>query len=321
MIDALIIALSSQSILQKASILSWQNKVLKKEEIFGKLHPWKTLENEFEQKIRDIIISFTPKHKINGALHNETWFWRLEDEAIIKLKKSNDGMVLENGKWIFMKRVPLNESFEVKKVTKIYDKTIRELVRIHLSSYEDNPKLAFPKVWEWKLFHKDWKTPIKSVRIYEKKSLEWIYDYKGEWNLFYETGSNHHVEIIEHTRMTNKDETPIRKGIFVTMLEAATRATKKLPVVQRKWPWKDGEEILEEWEWKFVMSLMIDDMVEIEWKIFRVKQMSWPNDTVLFSKQFSANSEGYDLKKTPNSLKNCTKIQVSPLGIKSIAND
>lgn len=329
-IDAIVIALTNQGMLQKASELSRDNKLSDKEKIFGKLKPSEEFEKQLQEKLEKIIISFAPKHKVNWALHNETGYWLLKKETVIKLKKSNDGMVLENGKWVFIKRVPLDEKFEVKNVVKIYDKWIRELVRNHLSANEDNPKLAFPKVWDWKLFHKDGKTPIKSVRIYEKKSLEWIYDYKWEWNLFYETWSNHHVEILEHTRKTNKDGTPLRKWIFVTMLEAATRASKKLPVVQRKWPWKDGEELLEAGDWKFVMSLMIDDMVEINDKIYVASTLSGTNNIMRFFLHTDSAREKevdwklvrkmYEIQSSPAGFK-WKKIQVSPLGIKSIAND
>lgn len=315
LIDAVAIALTSQSILQKASILSGQNKVLKKEEIFWTLHPWATFEQDFEDRLKSVIISFAQKHKISWAFHKETGFWILSIETATKLKIPD----IKNGIGIFIKRVQLDETLKAEKINTIYDKTIRELVANHMRANEDDSKKAFPKVWDWKLFHKDGKTPIKSVRIWEKKSLEWIYNYKWKWNLFYETGSNHHVEILEHTRKTNKDGTPLRRWIFITMLEAGKRAGKKAPVVQRTWPWQDGEEILPNEDWKFVMSLIIDDMVEINERIYRVNSMSWAINYIRLKSMLKAEWE-HDLQKTPNTLI-WKKIQVSPLGIKYQAND
>lgn len=316
-IDAVITALTSQSILQKASILSWKNKLLKKEEIFWDLKPSKEFEKELNEKLENMIISFAPKHRISWALHQETWYWVLSDESVKKLKIWE----IKDWIWYFVRRVPLDEEFNVEKIKYIYDKEVRKLVcdLMYSEEIKHNPKIAFPKIWEWKLFHKDWKTPIKSVRIYEKKSLDWIYNYKWEWNLFYESWSNHHVEILEHKRKTNKDWTPLRKGIFVTMMDAATRVNKKLELVQRKWPWVSWEEILSDDDWKFICSLMKGDMVEFEDKIYRVQKMSWADGTVWYTLQFETVSDKC-MRRSPNSFQ-VKKIQVSPLWDKYNSND
>lgn len=324
-IDAVVVALTSQWILQKASILSQKNKLDKKEEIFGNIKPNNDFEKQFQEKLDDIIISFAPKHKINGAFHKETGYGILSPETAKKL------WLPENKKWrgYFIKRVPLDENFKVTDLIRIYDATIRKQVTDVLYSEEvqHDSKLAFPKTWEWKVFHIDRKTPIKSVRIYEEKSISSMYDYQDEWNLFYETGSNHHVEILEHRIEKNKDGTPKKVWVFVTMLEAARRATQKEDVIQRVWPWKDGEKIYYEDQWNFKCSLMINDMVEIDEKYYVVTTLSGANNIIRLFKHIDADKKKddgarklYDIQTSPQAYE-WNKIQISPIWIKYSAND
>ena len=163
-----------------------------------------------------MVISHTATHKIRGGLHEETGFGKITDP--------------NTGEETFVVRKKIPDTMKDKDFEKVIDPTVREILRAYFSDGRkfspQNPPL-----------HKDGKTPIRSVRMKETKSD--MYDFRDEGKTFFTYGSNHHVEILEHKTQKNKDGTPKRGGIFVTMFEANRRAKQKESIVNRSGPWEN----------------------------------------------------------------------------------
>ena len=165
------------------------------------------------------------------------------------------------------------------------------------------------------MLHVDGKTQINSVRITEnlnKNTTHPICDNKGKPYKYFAYGNNHHVEIIENIK------TGRREGVFVTAMEAAKRARRdRSDIVQ-----KDHGV-----EWKFLMSLCVNDMVEVEdsngqKNLYRVQKLDGSNKRFTLRLQTAArlDDDSTELHKTPNNLR-CSKIEVDPLGNITQCND
>ena len=138
-----------------------------------------------------------------------------------------------------------------------------------------------------------------------------------------------HVEILEHREKKNKDGTPKRAGIFVTMWEANRRAKKKESIINKNWPWINDlkQETYDTKEWRCIFSLSANDMVRYypdpkkpeEYKICRVQKMSDPE---IYIQIHNKNSESKEksISKWANTL-TAEKIQVDTIGNITLAND
>ncbi|MBI5893694.1 MAG: type II CRISPR RNA-guided endonuclease Cas9 [Deltaproteobacteria bacterium] len=245
-VDAVVIALTSRALFQKLSRLSAQSNVSLSERGFYLDKPWQSFYEDVDEKVKNIIVSHAPSRKISGALHEETAYGYSENEEC------------------FVYRKPLSSLTE-NEIEKIRDAKIKQIVQERLARFDSNLKKAFGDENN-PLFHVDGKTPIKSVRLkvnLNKDTTYAIADPKGSAYKYFKYGNNHHVEIIENIT------TGQRKGIFIAALEAAKRARKdKTAIVQRD----HGA------EWRFVMSLAINDLVETKdggiIKLYRIQKLS-----------------------------------------------
>lgn len=308
-IDATIIALTSRSLLKHASEQFWSHGDREKiSELYSELKPTKSFEEGLEKKLSEMIISHTATHKIRGWLHEETGYGKILDPET-NLPK-------------YVVRKKLTDKFSEKDLPKIVDITIRTILAQYLKENgqfsEKNPPI-----------HKDKKTPILSVRM--KEDMSNMYDYRGEWELFFTFWSNHHVEILEHREKKNKDDTPKRAGIFVTMWEANRRAKEKESIVNKLWPWINElkEETYNPKEWKCIFSLSANDMVRYypdpkkkeEYKLCRVQKMSGAKNQITLRDMLESWSDPkWEIQTSPNLL-TAEKIQVDPLGNITLAND
>ncbi|MDE2216277.1 MAG: type II CRISPR RNA-guided endonuclease Cas9 [Planctomycetota bacterium] len=286
-VDAVIIALTSRALFQKLSSLSAQSDVALSERGFHLDKPWPSFYEDVDEKIKNIIVSHAPSRKISGALHEETAYGYSEHEKC------------------FVYRKPLS-SLTVNEVEKIRDKKIKELAEERLAQSDGNLKKAFGDVNN-PLLHVDGKTPIKTVRLVINLNPSIVYGVKnhdGSAYKFFKYGNNHHVEIIENIKTGN------RNGIFVTALEAAKRARRdKTTIVQRD----HGA------EWRFIMSLAINDFVEIEQNgqkiYYRVQILDGSNKRITFRLHLAAtlNEKNTQFVGYPNSLR-CSKVTIDHLG-------
>ncbi len=298
-VDAIIIALTSRSLFQMLSRLSAESGISLSERGFHLDRPWPSFYEDVRGKVEDIIVSHASRRKITDAFHQDTAY----------------GYIKGNG--CFAYRKPLADLRTLSMVEDIGDYKVRELVNKRLNEFNGDFKKAFGNP-ENPLLHLDGKTPIKSVRLHVKANETSMHPVKkdGKAYKYFELGNNHHVEIIENLT-TGK-----RKGVFVTTIEAARRARiDKKAIVQRD----HGA------EWKFIMSLCINDMVEItgeegEKRYYRVQKMSGPiNSIVLREHIVTATSDSDNagiLRCTPNSLpKSCRKVSIDCLGNIMPCND
>lgn len=288
-IDAVVIALTSRYLFQQLSRLSASSGVSLSERRFHLDTPWQNFYEDVKAKVESIVVSHAPSRKISGALHEDTAY----------------GYDEHNGCYVY--RVPLSKITE-KMIKNIRDKKVKELVMQRLEKCGGDLKKAFGNDADL-LLHADGKTPIKSVRISKKASNVYPVKLDGRVYKFFELGSNHHVEIVENIK-TGK-----REGRFVTTMEAARRARiDKTSIVHRN----HSE------DWRFIMSLAINDMVEIEEdgikRYYRVQKMSDPTITMrLHSVTTTSNDTGV-LRKSPNTLC-CRKVSVDSLGNIVSCND
>ncbi len=296
-IDAVVIALTSRALFQKLSRMSAQSGISLSDRGFYLDNPWPSFHKDVDEKVKNIIVSHATNRKISGALHEETAYGYSEHEKC------------------FVYRKPLS-SLTANEVEKIRDEKIKQLVQERVAQFEGNIKKAFGDANN-PLLHVDGKTHIKSARLkvnLNKDTTHPIADPKGNAYKYFKYGNNHHVEIIENT------ETHERKGVFVTALEATRRARRdKKAIVNR-----DHSP-----EWRFVMSLCINDMVEIEdngvKKYYRVQKMSDPTITLRYHTTTATNDTDNTgvLRKKPSTLLelNIRKVSVDNIGNIMPCND
>lgn len=290
-IDAVVIALTDKGLFHKLSRLSAQSGEALSSRKFYLEKPWQNFYEDVKGKIESIVVSHAPSRKISGALHEATAYSYDEHHDC------------------YVYRVPLSKITE-KMIENIRDKKVKELVMQRLEKYEGDSKKAFGNNDD-PLLHADGKTPIRSVRINKKAGNVYPVKLDGKAYKFFELGSNHHVEIIENI------QTGKREGRFVTTMEAARRARiDKTAIVQRN----HGE------DWRFIMSLAINDMVEIEEvgikRYYRVQKMSDPTITMrlhIITATSDTDHTGV-LRKSPNTLC-CRKVLVDSLGTITPCND
>lgn len=317
-IDAIIIALTSRSLFQILSRFSAKSGVALSESGFHLEKPWSSFYEEVDEKVKNIIVSHAPNHKISGALHEGTAYGFSEHEKC------------------FVYRKPLDVNITLAQILKIRDKYVKELVIARLEKFDPEirkaidetiPKKSRYKITdkqekdlikkafgntEYPLLHKDGKTLIKSVRIMDntlKSNMLAVKNKSGQEYKYYPFGNNHHIEIIEHTTTGKRD------GIVVTTAEAARRArNNKIPLVQKMPSWKK-EGILFGEDWKYVMSLAINDMLVLDKdnmkQYFRVQKIS--SNTQIFYLSHTAATLDESTSKMPNAFK-CHKVIVDVLG-------
>lgn len=304
-IDAIVIALTNRGLFQKLSRLSAQSGASLNERGFDLPQPWGGFYDDVYEKIDAVIVSHAPTRKISGALHEDTAYGYFKEE----ITDSKTGKVKTEDRFVYRKPLAMLTANEV---GKIRDAKVRELVEARLAVHQGNTKQAFGDGNP--LYHQDGKTPIKTVRLvvnFNKATTHAIQKGQGRDYKFLKYGNNHHVEIIEHF------PTGKRKGIFVTAMEAARRARiAKTGVVQRD----HGE------EWKFVMSLAVNDLLAIEngqgTDYYRVQLLDGSNEAIVLRRHTAAtlDDNATRLKKTPNTLQG-TKVVPDPLGNLTPCND
>jgi len=318
-IDAVVIALTNRSLFHKLSRLSAQSISLDKSR-FDVPPPWDGFYDDVYEKIDKVIVSHAPARKISGALHEDTAHGYSDAEKC------------------FVYRKPLNGDFTLAQVNKIRDAEIKKLVIARLKEFDPEIEKALdeslPKKYRRKLekpqekalvksafgnpndplLHKDGKTPIRSVRIKENSSKEGVLAIKnqdGKEYKYHPIGNNHHVEILEHP------QTEKREGRFINVVEASHRARiAKTSIVQRD----HGD------DWKFVMSLAVNDMVAIadgeQTNYYRVQLLDSSNENILFRLHNVATltDNSTRLFKNANTLR-CKKVFTDALGNIAPCND
>lgn len=291
-VDAIVIACTNRSVYQRlASSAASSFEAVAGSRTDSAISPWPTFTEDVRRSLETVVVSHTPSRRLAGALHEETAY----------------GYRPATGLYHYRKR--LDALFSTKALDRIADPVIKKLVRDRLAEHGDDAKKAFSQP----LFHSDGATPIRRVRLTKtanRASVVGVRNLAGEEYKFHDLGNNHHVEIFESADGTQ------RFGKVVSTLEAARRTrADAVPEVSRE----GGRGA------RFVMSLMINDMVEIiapsGIDYYRVQKLS--NDGTITLRHHRAATLDLNherLLARPSTLKG-RKVTVDPIGRVQNAGD
>ncbi len=213
-IDALIIALTNRSTLQKLSKSYQSTASLNTSDESDFPLPWLGFRQEIREKVGALCVSHRVERKVSGRLHEETLYGKTE----------------ESGEWVIRKPI---ESLSLSEVERIRDIAIRNIVLKRLA--EHGIEVGRGKKYDSKKVKEVLSNltmasgvPIKKIRIL--KNDETIQPIRfGNAESFVKPGSTHHICIFEwHTGGKRK-----RGATFVSMLEATQRLKRGHSVIQR----------------------------------------------------------------------------------------
>ncbi len=248
-VDAVVIALTTKSVLQRLSTYyriggSMESIKEQKDRRFDM--PWKTLRSETEAKLKCLIVSHRKSGRVRGQFHDETNYGKIHD-------RDGQPMLNENGVPCYAVRKSLS-ALTPKEISNIIDPAVKELVYKRLREMGvkglDGIKFTVPKdAFREPLYMKSRRNPdrmtvINKARIaVASNSVINIKDY----NIWADTGGNHHMAIYI-------DENGKIRGEVVSLWEAYNRKKKGLPVFKTDF----GPNT------EFIMNLQTNDMFILE---------------------------------------------------------
>jgi CRISPR-associated endonuclease Csn1 len=298
-VDAAVIACTTRAMVQRAARAAASQQFLAADDEgrgffsnrFDVAPPWPDFRRNLGEKVAALLVSHAPTRAVRGALHAETAYGAHPDP--------------ETGETRYHVRKQLVD-LTPPMLKRIADAEVSRRVCAFFNQHGTKTKARLEKgVFP---LHAEGKTPIKRVRIANVLSPESVIIIASRPNTHYESGSNHHVEILENL------DTGKWKGRFVTTFAAAQRTRTKMPVVDRT----------DEPGWRFVMSLSANDCVEVDTdegrQMYRVQKMSSRGSALILrilSTNIVSDTDGRGvLRKTPNTLRelNPVKLDVTPLG-------
>lgn len=319
-IDALCIAFTSRSLLQKMStshalqIWKYVDRRPKIEE------PWPSFRTDAHKAIQQIIVSHKMNKRARGQFHEATYYGRLMNYDGVHQRTG------ESGKGLYLKRERLDAIKDTVKIYKIVDPAVRAVVMqrlvdcgISADLLEEEAKVPIPKnAFAAPLYMttKNGKQgpQIESARLaIAAGNMVPLYDGRT----WVEPGSNHHYAIYE-------DDKGKRYGRIITLFEAYKRIQYNEPVINRTAP--DGH--------RFVCAMQQNDMwildahpdelnlednelrPEISMKLFRIQKLTDGKISLIKPTHTRTSDNGRDLgfTKSPTTLKGF-KVSVSPTGI------
>ncbi len=271
--------------------------------------PWPNFRNELQNKLDEMIVAHTPQRKLYDELHEKTGYGFIEGQGTVYRKRLRE----------YFNKCTTEKDAD-KKLKGIYEKPVRNAVKVHLAKHGFNAKTAFAEGVT--VFHENGKTPIKRVRILKsktantKKELEnskfGIKDKQGEVFKWMQYGNLHHVEICRHK------ETGEYTGFFVTMMEASHRVRginrKKQSIIKTD----HGE------NHEFIMALHINDLVTVKKNhicdFYRVQKLESGGNRIILRLHTAAKIDNKDeeiffsINKTSFKKWQLSKVRVNAIG-------
>lgn len=212
-IDAIVIALTDQGIVQSISHLSSRLWGTSRPTAVQLPEPWSGFYRDVKNAVLSIVVSHRVSRRLSGPLHEQTNYAPPDSNGRTKVRK------------------PL-ASLSTKEVENIVDDTIRKLVQNALkNSQKNSPRDVFSDpanlpVLEGKNGHS---SVVKSVRVWV--SAKPIPVGKGHRVRYVKPGNNHHIEIYA---ILDDNGTPVTyHGKCVSLFEALQRKRRGEPVVCR----------------------------------------------------------------------------------------
>ena len=237
-VDAIVIALTSQSMVQQMSVAasrapSWQSA---RRSFQSMESPWPNFVDSIRPHVTAMLVSHRPEHKMSGAFHDETNYGRPH---------------LEGKKTVVHIRKPVSSLGE-KDVASIVDPIVRRAVEEKFAALSgDLSRCETTNDWPVCPASNGREVPIRKVRI--RKVLDVSAIGQGNRQRFVMPSSNHHVEFF--AQLDEKGKEKRWESIVVSLMEAAERKRNAEPVVSRSYP--DAQDFV------FKFSLMGGDIVQL----------------------------------------------------------
>ena len=311
-IDAVVIAMTSRSILQKVSRAAGRAEELSLDRLFVKddsghsaIDPWDGFRDEVAEKVRDIIVSHKTRKKTigkvagtsSGALHNETAYGLVDGPD-------------KTGLYSVVTTKPISFFDKRDKIEKIRDAKIRDNLLRSWDGQDEN-KASVEAVLDMAAG-----LNVKKCRIVERKKVIPINGPDGNPYKAYDGNSNWGMEIYEFPE--GHAQAKKWKGVVVSTYDA------------NKAEFKPGETFRPHPAAKLVMRLHINDIIEVQSDgdqiLYRVQKLSGSTLTVAHSHEANVDSRNRDesdtfkylyLSVTAMQKKAVRKVSISPTGLKS----
>ncbi len=248
-IDALVIALTTRSYLQKIHTIHAKGQSLytdRIKELFPR--PWENLNQQAEVAVANIIISHKQNKRVRGQLHEETLYGqRFINDGNSKHSEERLALKSHDGKFLFAVRKPI-ESLTTKEIFNIIDAKVRELILNRLQELGvdiTNPKFTIPKnAFNEPIFMFDnngnQRYQIKKARVNKPMTNS---RKLRNYNIHVEPGNNHHIVIYSEENKV--------KGKVVPLFDVVKRKAQGLPPIDKELA--IGQE--------YIMSLQAHEMV------------------------------------------------------------
>jgi len=302
--------------------------------------PWPGFREDAEIFIKEINVSFRPRRKLQGALHDAMFNGATQKIENNKRKKPEDRpwaitlnkITGEPVPWIeeeqtFVRRIFVKDLTKTQELKKVRDPVIREILREHLRVRGIDPDKRGEIGNAFKCENLPTMpsgVPIKRVRMVENsETMQPVSDRRNYQ--FVEPNSNHHVIIYQ---LFDDQEKPIietrgghkgkqkQDGETITMFEVGKRILNKKPIIDRS-DKKEGKIIK-----KFAMSLSINEMFLLEMQdgppiLHRIQKLS-EGSIILRPHTYAGKVSDYDKppliqRRSPNTLRG-QKVTVDRLG-------
>jgi len=237
-VDAIVIALTSQSMVQQMSVAaanapSWQSARRSFQSVES---PWPNFVDSLRPQIVNMVVSHRPEHKMSGEFHDETNYGRPRIEG----KKS-----------VVHIRKPVT-SLKEKDIASIVDPVVRRAVEEKFAALSgDLSRCEAANEWPACPASNGRDIPIRKVRV--RKVLNVSAIGKGNRKRFVMPSSNHHVEVFAKLDVHGKETR--WESIVVSLMDAAERKHGAERIVAHSY--QDAEDFV------FKFSLMGGDIVQL----------------------------------------------------------
>ena len=340
-IDAVVISITTPNLLRDLA------RGYEPDGRFSLAKTWTGVRKQLEERLPKINVSYRPRRRISDFFHKETAYGLTEEVR----KASQAGKVEKVGEraWLCRDRLPYIATKDISEVVKTVDdiedklpesaSNIKTTIRDRLKelgvnakdngteipwskmvSEEEKKKAGFEGDNTIRLFLNSKhgkKIPIRKIRVKEPHSyMVLIGDKDGEPYKAYPSENNHHIEIVEYTKLNGQKE---RRGFIVTQIEAARRWAEKQPIVETK-----------HYDGKFLYSLARNDMFMVQFSdgreiLHRIEKMSDSSGIILRPHTYGGICKDTDkeplvLRRSPDSLRGY-KVRVDRLGNLTPAGD
>lgn len=324
-IDALVIALTSKSYLQRLSTYNRINNHLSPEqttksfdESFKK--PWENFESDIAKWVENIIVYHKPKRRSRGQMHEETHYGKIIPPEFFSGNVDSKKKKTDDYNNIFAFRKPLL-SMTLSEIKSINDKKVRALVLERLKKFNINIEDKNPKIPKTVFQEPIYITSKKGNKIIVNKArISRTFNNAiniRDYNVWVESGNNHHIVIYV-------DEKGKKCGKVVSLYEVYQRKLKGLSVIDTNLPP----------EQEFLYTLQTNDMVLwgnipegfetkdkstyhlIRNNVYRVQKMDVKKNIILRINNitYTSDTDSRGVRRTAASTIDCNKLTMDHLG-------